>query len=270
MTGALRLEWVRITTIASSYWLSGLALGFTLLISGFAAVFAPNDAFEDVGGLDVLGTFVVTGGAGVRLVPVMALPFVMVIGVLAVGHDYRYGTNKAVLTAVPNRIHVFFAKLLVVAGWAAATALAILLVNLLLAVAFVGTDSLGDVVRPMWSFVLLMVGHAWAAMGVTWALRNQVGSLVLTLVYTYVIEAIISGLLQVMASVNDSDVNKLAEFLPAGAGRRTLWSPYDFWQLDFEGGAYTPMDLAPSYFVFWGGVLITLGVGLALFLKRDA
>lgn len=271
MIGALKMEWIRIRTIGSSYWLSGLALMFTLLISGFTAAFAPNDAFQEQGGLDALGTFVVTAGANIRIVPVMAAPFVIVIGVLAVGHDYRYGTNKAVLTAVPSRINVYVAKLLVVAAWVTITAVIILLINLFLAWAMVGTSSLDDVFRPMWSYVVMMIGYAWAAMGVTWVLRNQVGALVLTLVYVYVVEAIIGGVLQVIAQINDSEIDKLVEFLPAGAGRRTLWSPYDFWQMDFSSGQmHTPMDLVPSYFVFAAGVLLMLALGLVSFIKRDA
>ena len=45
--------------------------------------------------------------------PVLAAAFYAVIGVMSMGHEYRYGTNKATLTALPDRITVLVGKMVV-------------------------------------------------------------------------------------------------------------------------------------------------------------
>ena len=62
--------------------------------------------------------------------PVLAAPFYAVMGCMAMGHEYRYGTNKATLTAIPDRIAVLAAKALVLLAWVLVTVIATLLLNL--------------------------------------------------------------------------------------------------------------------------------------------
>ena len=62
-------------------------------------------------------TWVMTAGASFVVMPVLAAAFYAVIGVMSMGHEYRYGTNKATLTALPDRITVLAGKVIVLIMW---------------------------------------------------------------------------------------------------------------------------------------------------------
>ena len=109
MTGALRYEWVRIRTIGSTYWFYGIAVGITVLITGLV-IWGVNSSLPEDFNVEEATTWVVTGLGSGSFVPVLAAPFCAAVGVLAMGHEYRYGTNKATLTAIPDRSAVLTAK----------------------------------------------------------------------------------------------------------------------------------------------------------------
>jgi ABC-2 type transport system permease protein len=277
MTGALRYEWMRIHTIRSSYWMSALAI----VLSGgvaFILVLVVNTADNngDLGDLAPSGvytTWIVTSGASGPGIPVLAAVFFAVIGAMAMGHEYRYGTNKATLSALPDRLTVLAAKTLVLSAWVAVSALAILLVNSLLVWLFVDSAHLdGASVRPMLFFVLYCIGFGLAGFGLSAILRNQTGSIVAVLVWPLVLEPIVFAILRA-TSLSGSDaagLGKIANFLPASAGRRTIFRPYEIFS-DLDVSAQTTIwGLAPSTIVFWVGIAVLVVAGSTLFIKRDA
>ena len=93
---AVRMEWVRLSTIRSTAVLLGLALLLPAAIAVLVGLNSepPLDASQVVAGL--------TAGSGYTPLPLPAV-FAGVLGVLSVGHDYEHGTGRAVLTAVPRR-----------------------------------------------------------------------------------------------------------------------------------------------------------------------
>ncbi|MBA2699678.1 MAG: hypothetical protein H0U61_13075 [Nocardioidaceae bacterium] len=276
MMGALRYEWVRITSIRSSYWMSGLAV---VLSAGVAIILclvvnAANSAGDlgDLAGEATFSTWIVTAGASGPGMPILAAVFFAVMGCMAMGHEYRYGTNKATLTALPDRIAVLSAKSLVLAGWVAVTAVLILLVNAGLAWLFVDGISLdGDSLRPMVFFILYCVGFSLAGLMLSAITRNQVGSIVTVLVWPLVLEPIVFAILRATAlSGSDIGLGKLANLLPASAGRRTMFRPFElFANLDVSSET-TIWGLGASTVVFWVGIAILLVAGGTLFIRRDA
>ncbi len=274
--GALRYEWVRITSIRSSYWMSGLAV---VLSAGVAIILclvvnAANSAGDlgDLAGEATFSTWIVTAGASGPGMPILAAVFFAVMGCMAMGHEYRYGTNKATLTALPDRIAVLSAKSLVLAGWVAVTAVLILLVNAGLAWLFVDGISLdGDSLRPMVFFILYCVGFSLAGLMLSAITRNQVGSIVTVLVWPLVLEPIVFAILRATAlSGSDIGLGKLANLLPASAGRRTMFRPFElFANLDVSSET-TIWGLGASTVVFWVGIAILLVAGGTLFIRRDA
>lgn len=110
MIAALRYEWVRLTTVRST-WIS---FAFALVISTGLAwlISAPNDFYDENGNLvgqqpgDWYGAF----GFPLTLTAVVA----SVIASQAIGQEYRFGIIRLTLTAFPQRARVLVAKLVLV------------------------------------------------------------------------------------------------------------------------------------------------------------
>lgn len=268
MTGALKYEWKRISTIRSSYWMSAMAIAFTAAIT-FLLAETVNSA--DMTDLDIpqVTTWILTGGASFIVIPVMAAPFYAVMGGMAMGHEYRYGTNKATLTAIPDRITVLAAKLIILLGWVLATAIATLLLNAAITGVFMDSPNFtSEVWRPVLNYLGYNSGFAIAGFALSAIFRNQTGALVAVLTWPLVIEPIIYGVLTGIAQASNASIGKLTNFLPASAGRRSMFDPYD---LQFVGfGEIDVWGVGASTLMFWVGIIIVLVAGCVLFIKRDA
>lgn len=267
MTGALKYEWMRIRTIASSYWMAGMAIFLTSAITFLLAVTVDGNDIDDLG-LREVTTFIVLAGASIPVIPVMAAPFFAVIGAMSVGHEYRYGTNKATLTANPDRVALLTAKLLVLLLWVVATVVAMLLLNFAITWLFVSDPEFGGhMVRPLLNYIGYCCAFATAGFGLAALLRNQTGAIVGVLVYPLVAEPVLYGIMAAVGDATSEGFGRLSNFLPAAAGRRSMFDPYEI----FDGfGTIDTWGVGASVLTFWIGVLITLAAGVTSFLKRDA
>ncbi|MBA2573860.1 MAG: hypothetical protein H0V02_03610 [Nocardioidaceae bacterium] len=267
MTGALKYEWVRIRTIASTYWLSGIAI---LLNAVVCFIIALSVTASNVDDLDVgqVTTWTWTAGASAPITPVLAGVFFAVMGVMAMGHEYRYGTNKATLSAIPDRIAVLAAKVVMLSLWVVGVVAVSLLLDLGITWLFLdGPDFEAAAWRPIVNYFGYCLGFALAGFGLAAILRSQVGALVAVLVWPLVLEPIAYGILNFIGESTNAGVGKLANLLPASAGRRAMFDPYDI----FAGfGALDTWGIAASVVVFWAAVLGLVLAGSALFIKRDA
>lgn len=269
MTGALRFEWVRITTIRSSYWMSGMALVFTAGIALLISLFVTASDMTDMN-IPQVTTYAVLAGVSGPIIPVMAAPFFAVMGCMAIGHEYRYGTNKATLTAIPDRIVVLTAKLLVLLAWVLTVVVTTILLNLVITWAFLDQANFSSgLIRPLINYTLYCLGFAIAGFGLAAALRNMTGAVVAVLVYPLVVEPIIYGITVAIGTSTSSGVGTLTNLMPAAAGRRMLFDPYDV----FAGFGSVNLDVwsvTSAAAVFVIGVLIVLVAGCTLFITRDA
>jgi hypothetical protein len=71
-----------------------------------------------------------------------------------------------------------------------------------------------------------------------------------------------------VTEATDSDLATLTNFLPAAAGRRTLFDPYSLWA--GYGGSIDTWGLGLSFLVFVVGVAAAAAAGAASFISRDA
>lgn len=269
MIGALRYESLRIRTIASSYWLSALALvlsaGIALVLTLGVNASAPTDM-----SLPEVTTWIVTAGASVIVTPVLAAVFFATMGAMAMGHEYRYGTNKATLSALPERVTVVSAKALVLVTWVVVTSVLILLVNLAIAWLFMQDfDLAGSAVRPFANYVGYNAGFALVGMSLSAIFRNQTGAIVAVLVWPLVIEPIVLGILRALAINTDVNIGRIYNLLPASAGRRTIFSPYELFS-SFDITNSGVWGLEASALVFWVAIAGLFAVGSGLFITRDA
>lgn len=272
MNGALRYEMVRIRTIASTYWMSGAAI---LLTTGFCFLLALTLNLNDFSGGDFifdndrLTVFVMLAGASITGIPVLAAPFMAVIGAMTMGHEYRYGTNKATLSALPDRIAVLAAKLLVLMGWVAAVVATIVVLDIAIAWLFLDGFGLGSQTwRPVFMYLSYCEGFAVVGFALAAIFRNLTGAIVAALVIPYVIEQILYGIFAAIANTSHRGIGKLTNLLPASAGKRTLFLPYE--GIAGFGGEVETWSLPASFAVFWIGIAITAAIGCTLFVTRDA
>jgi len=269
MTGALRYEWMRIRTIRSSYWMSALAIaltfGITLLMALSISAADLDDEFDSV---DQVTTYIVLAGASGPFIPVMAAPFYAVMGVMAVGHEYRYGTNKATLSAIPDRVAVLAAKCVVLVAWVLASIAITLLLGMAITWLLLDNPQFGShLVRPLLNYTGYCVGFAVAGMGLAALLRNQTGAIVAALTWPLVVEPIIYGVSLAISETTGGGIGKLTNLLPSSAGRRSMFDPYEAIAGFGNGEVWS---IGAAVIVFWLGVILVLAAGATSFVKRDA
>ncbi len=269
MTGALKYEWTRIRTIASSYWMSGFAVVLSVGIALLIAVLSSAHDMQELN-LAQFTSWVLTAGASFAGIPVLAAAFFAVMGAMTMGHEYRYGTNKATLTALPDRVAVYAAKCLILFVWVTVSVAAILLLNALVAALFMGNPQFStDAIRPIVNYWGYCVGFAFAGLGLAAIFRNQTGAIVAVLVWPFVLEPIVYTVLGVIGErSNNAGMGAITNLLPASAGRRSIFDPYDIFA-GFSGVIHT-WGVGGSTLVFWIGILLVVGGGVTSFLLRDA
>lgn len=269
MIAALRYELLRITTIRSTYWLSALAVLLSAALSVILALVVNATVPQDLTRPE-LTTWVVTSGASAFGMPIVAAVFFAVMGALAMGHEYRYGTAKATLMANPRRVSVLAAKAVVVAAWVVAGCVLVLVVNVGLAALLLDEfDLAAEALRPMAAFVGYCVGFALAGLSLAALFRNQTGAIVMVLVWPLVIEVVVLTVMRALRLEQDLRAGELYNLLPAAAGRRTMFDLYAlFASLDnANAGAW---GLGVSAAIFWAAIAGLLALATVLFVRRDA
>lgn len=261
MRDALQYEWVRLKTLRSTWWLTGLTFAFSALAGLFALGLRNKPVtITDYG--DIL-----TGGPVDFLLQIL----LGMIGVFAIGHEYRYGTMRPTLSAIPRRSRLMAAKVIVVSGWVLAIAILCHVLRYLVTMLIIGEPLRhlglfpGPIGRVWFGVCVYMVLFALVGLALASLFRNIPAALVILIVFPLVVENIIRGLLGLSVF---SSIRGLAKVLPFSAGSQIY--------------AYTPLDPStptgfreiPSpyagltiFVVFLG---IVLGLAWLLFEKRDA
>jgi ABC-2 type transport system permease protein len=272
MIDALRYEYVRLRTIRSTYWLLGLAgtfqLVMSLLIAWRMSVAANPPSGDDA--FDILSTI----GASAGLAPLFVAYIIGLLGVFSAGHEYRHGMIRATLTAVPNRTHVFAAKLISTAVIAAAAALGCILIALAGLLGF-GLDmpSVGGLVDMTAGTVIYTTLFALSGLAYAALTRNQTAAVALLMLVPSLVEQIIKAIILAIKSSSDDPQGtgglvQLLKFLPYDAGGQmyTRASIEDL--LSFLGVVpFGPLGGGVVMGVF---VMALLSGAYALVLRRDA
>jgi ABC-2 type transport system permease protein len=267
---ALRYEWMRLRTLRSTWWLTGLSL----LIAGLLGLAAFGIKHPPVGGPQALtitdyGDIITGGGGGAIFVSIL----LSIIGVFAIGHEYRYGTIRPTLTALPRRSNVLAAKVIVVAAYVFVVALVSLVLRYVVAVAILGHRllKLGLFPSPMarvwigsivFTVIFALVGFALAGL-----FRNIPAAIVTVIVLPLIAENILRGLLglQVFHSIRG-----FAKVLPFFAGSQILRYGSPGTSGNDTGTGHSAPSPVDGLLIFIAFLVIVLGVSWVLFEKRDA
>jgi ABC-2 type transport system permease protein len=238
MTRLVRAEWTKLFT--TRVWI-GLLLGACVLAGGFSALFTGLAGVSQNGqpGLPAVGTsdyeqlvFSVGANASVLL---------LILGIIGMTQEYRHRTATPTFLTTPRRGNVVIGKLLAYALVAVPFALLILAVNVLVVEIYAGARGdapalNADNLQTLGAAGLVLVVFSVIGVGVGALLRNQVGAIVGSLVYLYVVEPIVSSI---------SAIQPAYKWLPGGAVQAIT--------SDFQ---------APDLLEPWQGLLLLLGYGL--------
>jgi ABC-2 type transport system permease protein len=259
MSDALRYEWVRIRTLRSTWWLTGLSILASLLL-GLTAI-----GSKTYTGLDY--AYGLVGGPLAIFVLLMSVLLGM-IGVFSLGHEYRYATIRPTLGAIPRRSVLMAAKVVVVIVYVGVVGIVCLLVRYLVMLIILGsklTDLglfppqlgriwLGAVVYPI---VFALTGLALAGL-----FRSVPTAIVLTIVMPVIAENIIRGLLSIGDISALKDIGKL---LPFTSGLQIMRYTGDS---NFNASGFPSPWIGGLIFTVFMAILLALC--WTLFEKRDA
>jgi ABC-2 type transport system permease protein len=245
MTRLVGAEVFKLRTTRTFYGLVLGALGLVLLIVILATATAGKD---DITLRDAIG---ISGFAQV---------FALLLGIIAVTAEFRHGTVTPSLLVVPDRVKLTLAKLgaAVIVGLVlglVATGLAALIGSLILNARDIPNPLSGsDVTKMVIGGTIATALYAALGVGVGAIVRNQVGAVVGSLVYLFVLE----NLLTIAKPLRDP----VAKFGFGGVGNG-LTGTGD------PTADHPPLDQLPAGLVLAGYCAILLIIGIALMKKRD-
>jgi ABC-2 type transport system permease protein len=238
MINTVRSEWTKLFTTRT--WI-GLLVGACLMAGGFAALFTGLAGQEQNGqpGIPAVGTqqyetlaFSVAANTSVLL---------LILGIIGMTQEYRHRTATPTFLTEPRRGRVITAKLIAYALVAVPFALAIIAVDVLVVTIYAGARGAApsfstDNLKTLTASGLVLVVFAVIGVGVGALFRNQVGAIVGSLVYLYVVEPIVASIGAIQGAY---------KWLPGGAVQ-----------------AVTSNFQAPDLLEPWQGGLLLLGYGL--------
>jgi ABC-2 type transport system permease protein len=231
----VRAEWTKLLT--TRVWI-GLLLGSCVLVGGFAALFTGFAGGSD-SGLPAVGTpeyerlvLAVSSNATILFV---------VLGIIGTTQEYRHRTATPTFLASPHRGRVVIAKLIAYGLAAIPMALVVIAVDVLVVLVYAGAKGAapslsGDNLQVLAGAAVALVLYTLIGVGIGALLRNQVGAIVGSLVYLFVVESLIQG-------------------IPATSGAYK-WLPGGALQ------AVTASTDAGDVLSAWQGGLLLLGYGL--------
>jgi ABC-2 type transport system permease protein len=264
MIGALRYEWTRLRTLRSTWWLTVFALALNTLIAFLIARSVKPGQRLDA----ELVTSLLTAGA--QFTP-LAFPAVLmgVVGIVAFGHEYRHGTIRSTLVAIPRRGAVVAAKVAVLTLWSAFVAVLAIGIAYAVALLVVGSRwnpellTAGGTERVLAGFVALVVLTTLLGLALAGLFRNVPAAIVVLLATPLVVEPLLVVLLQLDAL---EPVREAGRFLPFGAAQRMLALGTDGGFGDLVG-SLTPLAGGVTFGAFVAGFMILTAL---LFKVRDA
>jgi ABC-2 type transport system permease protein len=247
MIAALRSEWIKFSTVTSTWVLLGLAVAFPLVIVIVTGIVADGPA----DGGELAGAIVGTG--------VVSSLLLGTLGILSITAELSTNTIRPTFAAMPDRWRPLLAKPILHVALTAVAMTTIVVVGWLAGSALIrGEQSLDDdsaggmllgiVVLAM---LLMLFGYALGL-----AVRSTPLAICILLLWPLVVEGIIAGLLAV------ANREELQRWLPYQAGFELI-SGDD----SINGDSLGPVG-GGLWFGFW--IALLLGFGLWRTHRRDA
>ncbi|MBT0567040.1 ABC transporter permease [Williamsia sp. CHRR-6] len=252
MTHALNAERIKLLSTRSPYWCVALVIVFGLLFSLLISL------TSNANGNSSDGTIVSAGdlSGGVTNFGIIVL---MIMAVLAITSEFRFGTIRTTFQAVPRREVVMGAKATVYGGLGFVVTLilgvlTIVVGKLLSGDAGSAIDLTGSTATrlywgiPVYALLCVMIG-----LGVGALIRQTAGAIVALMLWSLVVESLLSAIPKVRESAPYLPFNNASHFLDQRG-----------FEIDYPWGPYVSL----LYFAAWA--LAIFGLGVWAVRRRDA
>ncbi len=215
--GVLRSEWIKLTTLRSTWWsiaiVAVLSIGITALLAAALASFSDGSAGTINGVLAVLNPTTFT------------MLLAGALGAITVTGEYSTGMIRSTLAAEPRRGAVLAGKAVAVGGFLLLSSIVVFAVAALVATPLLGDtapipwdDPAGSIVPLAWGAVSMSV-YALLGLSFGFVLRNGPGAIAATVGLLFVLPIIPNFF---PSSGSWAWVQDLAQYLPANAGQALM------------------------------------------------
>lgn len=258
-THVLTAEWTKVRSVRSTYWTllaaAVLTVGLSAIVCAIVAAQYDGMNARDRASIDP-ASISLTGG-------ILAQLAIAVFGVLVITSEYGNGMIRTTFAAVPQRLSVLAAKIVVFSAVTVAVMLSACLTAFFVGQAILGTKDLGigigdtDVVRTILGTTLYLLGLGLLALGLGALIRKTAGAITAIVGVVFVLPAITSFL--------PSSFDAIQRYLPSNAGEGILSGSRV--RLEDE-----PVILSPwvGLGVFFLYAVVTLVFAASAMSRRDA
>jgi hypothetical protein len=244
MIRLVRAEWTKL--FSTRMWL-GLLIGACVMAAGFAALLTAfaGETQNGAPGIPAVGDPLFEQLA--FAVPTDTAPLFLILGIIGMTQEYRHRTATPTFLTTPRRGRVVIAKLVAYPLAALPMALVVMAVAVLVVTVYAGARGAApslsdDNLEVLARAGVVLVLYTVIGVGIGALLRNQVGAIVGSLVYLFVVE----GLVASIGALQDA-----FKWMPGGAAEALTARGVD--TTDLAG-----FDLLAA----WQGGLLLLGYGL--------
>jgi ABC-2 type transport system permease protein len=262
--GILRSEWIKLTSLRSTFWCFGVLIFLTL---GLAALFGGTLSLD---GVDFdAATKQAYAVQSATLSIGMSQLVIAVLGALVITGEYGTGMIRSTLTAVPSRLPALFGKVLVFGATTFVVSLVSIVFAALLSAPLLAANGIsvnfGD--AAYWVALvgaagyLALIGVLSTAIGTI--VRSSAGAIAVVLGLILVLPTIV----QVFAAITQARwIADLGSFLPDGAGGRM----YAYASGAIDAGGQLTLEPWQGALVLLAWVAALLGLACVLLKRRDA
>jgi ABC-2 type transport system permease protein len=257
----LRSEWIKLTTLRSTWWSIGLvalvSVGLSLLMAVSLASFGGDMPAIPVEEANRQAVQVVVFST------VLTQLLAMILGAITVTGEYSTGMIRSTLTAAPGRVGALFAKAIVLAVTMFVSSIVVFAAAAVVSGPIIPTGAL-DLSHPESSIMPLLGGALYLALiavmgvGIGFVIRNGPGALAAGIGLVFVAPILVMFFPQVESF---QWIHDAAGYLPSNAGQSL-----------FMGSPMTGMVLEPVPAVLtliaWTAVVVAGGI--AVLKTRDA
>ncbi|GAA2056422.1 ABC transporter permease [Williamsia deligens] len=251
---AIDAERIKLLSTRSPYWCVGIVVVLGILISVLIGVLSASTSTSDTSDLRDPSFFAI----GVSQIGVIVL---MIMAVLAVTSEFRFGTIRTTFQAIPRREVVLGAKAIVYGGLSGVVTLVLAVVAIVLGKALAGDagssiDLTGsEAVRQYWGIPVYAVLCVLIGLGIGALVRQSAGAIVILLIWSLALEGIIGAIPKVSAIGPYLPFNNATHFISESAVGDSI---------DFPWGPYGSL----LYFAVWAIAIFAGGVVVTM--RRDA
>ena len=250
MVHAVNAERIKLLSTKSPYWCVAIVAVVAIL---FSVLIGLGNSTSSAG----TSVYVSDLTVGMTQIGVVVL---MIMAVLAVTSEFRFGTIRTTFQAIPSRETVLGAKAVVYGGVAVVVSFVVGIVSMVLGKALSG-DSGGrldlagsEAIRQYWGIPVYTLLCILIGLGIGAIVRQSAGAIVVLLIWSLVLENIL---------INIPKVKVVAPYMPFTNASRFLTDRGSD-GIDYVWNAYG------SILYFAVVALVIFGIGVVLTKKRDA